>query len=63
MKPAEDSPFFYRCHLKASRKEPDGKSECVGQERSEEGEPDREGRWPDASDYTERDASGSLDGD
>jgi len=69
MKPAEDSPFFYRCHLKASRKQPDGASERAGQERSghatrsDESDPDGGGSLHDSPDYPDRNAFAMLDGD
>ncbi len=69
MKGAEDSPFFYRCHLKASRKKQDGKSERGGPERpglssrSDEVDPAGTVSRPDSVDYPEPDVSGSLRGE
>ncbi|NTV82622.1 hypothetical protein FGF66_02100 [Chlorobaculum thiosulfatiphilum] len=69
MKPEEDSPFFYRCHLKASRKAPDAKSESAEQGRSgqssysDAGKPEGAGRLNDSPDYSERNASRGFDGD
>jgi len=69
MKPEEDSPFFYRCHLKASRKAPDASSEGSEQARSGgrssysgAGEPEGAGRLNDAPDYARQDAPGGFNG-
>jgi hypothetical protein len=68
MKPDADSPFFYRCPLKAARKASDEKSESTGRERSGQssfsvnGEASGSGRR-DASGYPERDASAGFDGE
>jgi hypothetical protein len=68
MKSDEDSPFFYRCHLKAARKASIEKNDGSGRERSGQpsysgdGEASGVGRR-DASGYRERDASGGFDGE
>ena len=68
MKPAEDSPFFSRCHLKASRSTPEGESEAASEKRSGqpsysgEGEPEGGGRL-DGAGYAERSVSGGFGGD
>ncbi|UWX57583.1 hypothetical protein NY406_10375 [Chlorobaculum sp. MV4-Y] len=69
MKGAEDSPFFYRCHLKASRKKQDGKSESGVPERpglfsrSDEVDPGGTVSRLDSVDYLEPDVSGSFKGE
>ena len=68
MKSYEDSPFFYRCNLKAARQASDEKSESAGRERSGQssfsGDVEASGAGRrDASGYRERDASGGFDGD
>jgi hypothetical protein len=68
MKPEEDSPFFYKCHLKASRSKPEGESESASEKRSGqssysgEGEPEVGGRL-DGAGYSERGVSGGFEGD
>lgn len=68
MEPEEISPFFYKCHLKASRKKNDAESEAASRDRpgqssnSGEGESDGESRL-DASGYSDGDASGGFDGE
>ncbi len=68
MKPEEDSPFFYRCHLKASRRKGDGESESGSQLHSGQSSYSSEieidgGDRLDASSHPERNAPGGFDGD
>jgi hypothetical protein len=67
MKPDEDSPFFYRCHLKSARKATDEKRESAERERSGQqsysGDGEASGCRRDASVSSERDASGVFGGE
>ncbi|RXK89240.1 hypothetical protein EST62_00400 [Chlorobaculum sp. 24CR] len=66
MKPAEDSPFFYRCHLKASHKSRDAESDGAAQDCSAHSSGDGErkgGGRLDASGHSGREASGGFDGE
>lgn len=68
MEPEEISPFFYKCHFKASRKKPEGESESASGKRSGqssysgEGEPEGGGRIDDVG-YSERGVSGGFEDD
>jgi hypothetical protein len=68
METEDISPFFSRCHLRASRKEPDGKSDSAAQKRSGQSsysgnDARTSGSGRDSSEYPSRDASGGFDGE